>query len=299
LGKTAFAENCARCHSSKLPPEVVQGGLDKHSPEAKSAWVKLVKSDGFLDKNFLSDDERYPLVSKDPRFALGTNADRALGTNPDEGHIWQEFSSVTFKQLPSPGRLVLQNPFDETHPITFDIPQGGGGYYRTPSLINVWATAPFLHNNMLGTFTGDPSVKGRMTAFDDAAEKLLWPEKRSGLATIKVTGKDSVLKIRDIEIRIPAGTPVDLLANINVYQSLQVPSVLNQLNQLLADPHRLVLLVRALKNRGQYDAELKQFVPTLLSMSQSPDFIEDHGHTFGADLADDQKHALIDYMKTF
>jgi len=299
LGKTAFAENCARCHSSKLPPEAVQGGLDKHSAQAKSAWVKLVKSDNFLDKNFLSDDERYPLASKDPSLALGTNADRALGTNPDEGHIWQEFSSVTFKQLPSPGRLVLQNPFDKTQPITFDIAQGGGGYYRTPSLINVWATAPFLHNNMLGTFTGDPSVKGRMIAFEDAAEKLLWPEKRSGLSTIKVTGKDSVLKIRDIEIRIPAGTPVDLLANINIYKSLQIPSVLNQLNQLLADPQRLVLLVKALKNQGQYAAQLRQFVPTLLSMSQSPDFIQDHGHTFGADLADDQKHALIEYMKTF
>ncbi len=299
LGKTAFAENCARCHSSKLPPEVAQGGLDKHSAQAKSAWVKLVKSDDFLAKNFLSDDDRYPLVSKDPRFALETNAKRALGTNPDEGHLWQNFSSRTFKQLPSPGSLTLQNPFDASHPITFAIPQGGGGYYRTPSLINIWATAPFLHNNMLGTYTGDPSVAGRMTAFEDAAEKLLWPEKRSGKATIKVTGKDSVLKIRDIEIRVPAGTPVDLLANINVHKALQVPEVLDQLNRLLADPQRLVRLVEVLKNRGQYDSDLKQFVPVLLSLSQSPDFIEDHGHTFGAELADDQKRALIEYMKTF
>ena len=219
-----------------------------------------------MDKNFLSDDDRYPLVSKDPRLAIGTNADRALGTNPDEGHIWQNFSSVTFKQLPSPGRLISAESIrQDSSRSPFDIPQGGGGYYRTPSLINVWATAPFLHNNMLGTFTGDPSVKGRMTAFEDAAEKLLWPEKRSGLATIKVTGKDSVLKIRDIEIRIPAGTPVDLLANINVYKALQLPAVLNQLNQLLADPQRLVRLVQALKNRGQYDKELRQFVPVLLA----------------------------------
>jgi hypothetical protein len=34
-------------------------------------------------------------------------------------------------------------------------------------------------------------------------------------------------------------------------------------------------------------------------MNQSPDFIQDHGHTFGAGLPDDQKHALIEYMKTF
>jgi len=68
---------------------------------------------------------------------------------------------------------------------------------------------------------------------------------------------------------------------------------------LLADPHRLVLLVQALKNQGQYDSELAQFVPDLLRLNQIPDFIEDHGHTFGADLADDQKRALIEYLKTF
>ncbi len=160
LGKTAFAENCARCHSSKLPPEVTQGQLDKHSPQAKAAWVKLVKSDNFLDKNFLSDDDRYPLVSSDPRMAIGTNAERTLGTNPDTGHLWQNFSSLTFKQLPSPGKLILQNPFDASHPITFNIPQGGGGYLRTPSLINVWATAPFFHNNMLGTLYGRSLSEG-------------------------------------------------------------------------------------------------------------------------------------------
>jgi hypothetical protein len=215
VGKRAFAENCARCHSSKVPYEV-KHGLDKHSDAAKPAWVRLVMSSGFLDKNFLSDDERYPLVSADPRIAIGTNADRALGTNPIEGHIWQNFSSRTFKELPSLGTMTVENPFDEGDPISFPIRLRG--YYRTPSLINVWATAPFFENNMLGAYTGDPSVKGRMTAFGDAAEKLLWPEKRLGKGTVKVTGKDSVLKIRDIEIRIPAGTPADLLANINIYR---------------------------------------------------------------------------------
>jgi hypothetical protein len=231
--------------------------------------------------------------------AIGTHSDRALGTNPDTGHIWQNFSSVTFKQLPTPGQLLLENPFDQTKKITYQIPQGGGGYYRTPSLINVWATAPFFHNNMLGTFTGDPSVKGRMDAYQDAAEKLLWPEKRNGLATIKVTGTDSVLNVGAITIRIPAGTPVDLLANINVYAALQPGQVLETLSQLSQHPELLVRLVQALKNRGQFDQQLQAFLPLLLAASQSPDFIQDHGHTFGAELPDDQKRALIEYMKTF
>jgi len=193
--------------------------------------------------------------------------------------------------------MTVENPFDKTEPISFPIRHGG--YYRTPSLINVWATAPFFENNMLGKYTGDPSLQGRITAFDDAATKLLWPEKRDGKGTIKVTGKDSVLKIRDIEIRIPAGTPVDLLANINVYRAIQVPAVAAQLNRLLSDPKRLVRLVQILKNNGQYDGELRNVVPELLKLNQSPDFIQDHGHTFGADLTDEQKHALIEYVKTF
>jgi cytochrome c5 len=298
LGKTVFGEQCARCHSSKLPPEVTQG-LDKQSPQAAAAWVKLVKTPDFLDKNFLSDDDRYPLVSTDPRMAIGTNSNRALGTNPDTGHLWQNFSSVTFKQLPSPGQLVLENPFDVTKKINYPIPQGGGGYYRTPSLINVWATAPFFHNNLLGKFTGDPSVKGRMDAYQDAAEKLLWPEKRTGLATMKVTGTDSLLNVGPITIRIPAGTPVDLLANINVYAAVQPGELLETLKQLNQNPKLLVRLVQALKNHGQYDKELEAFLPLLLARNQSPDFIQDHGHTFGAELPDDQKRALIEYMKTF
>jgi hypothetical protein len=294
-----FGEQCARCHSSKLPPELAQGGVDKHSPQAAAAWVKLVKTPDFLDKNFLSDDDRYPLVSGDPRMAIGTNSNRALGTNPDTDHLWQNFSSVTFKQLPSPGQLLLENPFDKTKKIAFPIPPGGGGYYRTPSLINLWATAPFFHNNMLGKFTGDPSVKGRMDAYRDAAEKLLWPEKRAGLATMKVTGADSVINIGAITIRIPAGTPVDLLANINVYAALQPGGLLETLKQLNQHPELLVRLVQALKNKGQYDQQLEAFLPLLLARNQSPDFIQDHGHTFGAELPDNQKRALIEYMKTF
>ena len=72
------------------------------------------------------------------------------------------------------------NPFDQAHPIKFSPKDKntGPGYYRTPSLVSLWSSAPFLHNNALGKFTGDPSVAGRMDAFNDAVEKLLWPEKR-------------------------------------------------------------------------------------------------------------------------
>jgi hypothetical protein len=130
--------------------------------------------------------------------------------------------------------MTVQNPFADGETLSFPIDHGG--YYRTPSLINVWATAPFFLNNSLGVFTGDPSVKGRMTAYEDAAEKLLWPEKRLGKKSIRVTGTDSILNIRDIQIRVPAGTPVDLLANINVFKATMTPEVIVEINRLLGNP---------------------------------------------------------------
>jgi hypothetical protein len=37
----------------------------------------------------------------------------------------------------------------------------------------------------------------------------------------------------------------------------------------------------------------------LLSKNLAPDFIEDHGHTFGSQLSDQDKLALIEFIKTF
>ena len=75
------------------------------------------------------------------------------------------------------------------------MPGGGRGYYRTASLTSIWATAPFLHNNSVGVFVKDPSVQGRMTAFNDAMVKMLWPERRLGVQSIPVTTVDSSVTI--------------------------------------------------------------------------------------------------------
>ena len=45
-------------------------------------------------------------------------------------------------------------------------------------LISIWATSPLLHNNTLGLYNHDPSVRGRLAAFNDAIDKLLWKQKR-------------------------------------------------------------------------------------------------------------------------
>ena len=132
------------------------------------------------------------------------------------------------------------------------MPAGGRGYTRAPSLISVWSTAPFLLNNSLGRFDPSPSVEARMRSFQDSIEQLLWPEKREKDRVLgdKVPGVDRPhddderdpragrLRARPAPaaarpggprlpqaastragIRIgpiPEGTPVNLLANVNL-----------------------------------------------------------------------------------
>lgn len=307
LGKKVFAETCARCHSSKLPEGYSHEGMGKHSEDAKGDWVKLVMRDDFLENNFLSDDRRYPLYDEDPSIAIGTNAARAVASNATEGHVWQNFSSKSYKELPSVGKVALYNPFKPEDSIEYEFPAGGRGYYRTPSLISVWATAPLLHNNMLGTYNHDPSVKGRVEAFMDAAEKLMWPEKRLGSDSIKVTPADSYLRFRSLEVKVPAGTPIKLLANLDLKKAFSKKELRQDLQEALRDPARLVRLVKALKGQEQFDSELKRLVPKLLRYNQIPDFIEDKGHNThicrdSSDeniscLSDEEKWALIEYLK--
>jgi hypothetical protein len=76
------------------------------------------------------------------------------------------------------------NPYSGVQPDSMGMndvyypPAGGPGYYRPASLVSLWATAPYLHNNSLGLYNQDPSVNGRLDAFEDGITKLLWNAKR-------------------------------------------------------------------------------------------------------------------------
>jgi len=300
-GKTVFAESCARCHSSKQPP----GAPDPQSPEA-IAWFRAeVMKPDFLENNFLSNEKRYPLS------VIKTNAARALGTNAKSGHVWDNFSSQTYKELSPVDELEFYNPWDENAPIKFRPKDRnvGPGYYRVPSLVSLWSSAPFFHNNMLGTFTGDPSVDGRLRAFNDAAEKLLWPTKRLGKESIWRTQDDCGLHIRKEYVPeplrvlaeadgyinlafIPKGTPINLIANLQP-TPLEAPL-------LLAKAKATFLKIHAENLSGDAAREeLRKLVPDLLKVNNAPDFIEDEGHYFGTDLPDSDKQALIEFLKTF
>jgi hypothetical protein len=222
-GKKLFALHCAECHSNKQP----MYSLVQNRKEKEHFFRDSVLSPGFLEHNTLSDDVRYRVTD------VGTNMARALATNAVDGDIWAELSSKDYKALPPLGTLRLKYVFDDKskllpkpagakpdpkNDLTLDFtpPGGGRGYYRTPSLVSMWATAPYFHNNALGDYyventktkkkfffpndgsdlydkdltplTIDTSVEGRLKMFQDAAEKLLWPEKRHFY--IKRTAKD-------------------------------------------------------------------------------------------------------------
>lgn len=302
-GKFVFADNCARCHSSKQPPS----SIDRNSSQY-SEWMRneVLKPD-FLRNNFLSTEERIPVT------LVQTNAGRAAATNAMAGHVWDNFSSQTYKTLPTAGNIEVTNPFDGST-NSFSLQAGGPGYYRVPSLLGIWATAPLLHNSSVGKFTGDPSTAGRVAAFEDAMEKLLWPEKRAGVKSIPRTTEQSYIEIPitylptelskfapDGYLRIgpvPANTPIDLLANADV--DLSNPNKEADRLKLLAKIQGALLRIKVEKLKPEEaQAVMLKLVPDLLKISKCPDFVEDRGHYFGANLSDADKRALIEFMKTF
>ena len=271
-GALAFADRCATCHSSKQPPASVD------TDEGRRNWFRTaVQQTDFLDENFLSNDRRYSVAQ------IGTNIGRAMATNAIEGHVWQEFSSRTYKDQPASAPLKdLYNPIRPTKPITFQPPAGGRGYYRVPTLAGVWSSAPFFHNNALGVFNGDPALKGRLAAFDDAMEKLLWPAKRPGIQSIWTTTIDSAVPLESgYKLKVRKDTPVNLIANINA------PEL-----QLLRNDNFFTRFIGRLIGRGLLN-------DLLLRNNLSPDFVVDRGHTFANDLSDADKRALIEYVRTF
>jgi mono/diheme cytochrome c family protein len=298
-GRTVFAVHCAGCHSSKQPPADVD----------RKTWFLAQSADPqFWKCNFLSNEKRLSVAD------VKTNAARALATNATGGHIWHWFSSDTYKAPEASKPIRVWNPYSEQEE-EFHFPTDGRGYYRTPSLISIWATAPFLHNNSVGLFNGNPSIRGRIEAFQDAIEKLLWPDKRLGRDSIWRTGAESVLEVPGElipeEIRqllgkeidsdgvfrlgpIPKGMPINLLANIDpLADSAQLAELALKIRKVLGevrDQHLDADATRLLMKR--------ELAPMLFKLNKCPDLIEDRGHPFGTDLADDDKRALIEFLKT-
>jgi hypothetical protein len=285
-GKTVFAENCMTCHSSVQPEDASFDAANPstwYTEERKAFFRNLVADPDFLNKNFLSDDRRYPVT------IIGTNVGRAFGTNAIAGHVWQEYSSIDYQNLPPVPEVRLDLPFLPGGGITItNAPGGGRGYYRTASLINLWTSAPFLHNNGLGLYNGRFDVAGRMEAFSDAADKLLHPEKRDHT----VLRTSQTLYLREglpLPLPVVAGIPITLLANVGARLAANQIGV-SGLGGLLANPSALL---------GDVTNVSALLFNQFRELLNATDVVEDKGHTFGSDLSEDDKAALIEFMKRF
>jgi len=249
-GKNLFADNCARCHSNKQPP------ADLVDPTARRDFFRSsVNSADFLVNNTLADDVRYSALE------LGTNLARSLATNAVEDDVWAEFSSRDYKLLPR----ISDNPIPlsvEVFPgqppvnVAFRSPAAGRGYYRTPSLVSIWSTAPFLHNNSVGSYSGDPSVEGRLKDFEDGMQKLLSPEKRP--MTIKRVGQECSL-LPSLPGVLPALLTDRLIAELKTHLSDKLPrqlvdSLARDLKPLIAK--KIEAKINSLTSVGQNILEI-------------------------------------------
>lgn len=329
-GKIAFAERCARCHSSKgpTPPPNADpancagsGYMDcwnrywewTKTDDFKAKMRKIVLAPDFTQGNYLSTELRVPVT------LLETNACSPLATNALGGNIWDNFSSQSYKELPSAGTITIYDPYTG-EPKQYTLPAGGRGYTRPPSLISVWSTAPLLLNNSLGKFNSSPSVEARLDSFQDSIEQLLWPEKRQHDSllgdkvpgTIDRTTDRSYIRVPNgylpdflnglhgslsrfapwlfteegIQIGpIPKGTPVGLLSNINVVPESHDPVQRaayqkRVLDLLISAKHHLEALPAGASDEDVNKAFADLKQP-LMELNKCPDLVVNRGHYFG------------------
>lgn len=136
---------------------------------------------GSARDDVLSNDLVHPVAE------IGTHPCRVRTTNWMEGHVWAAFSSDQYEARPT----------------------GGPGFARNVPLQGLWVQAPFFHNNRLGPFSADPSVEGRVKAYEAAMAELLDPERRNYNGSIQRTN-------HPVEIggkTLPVGTPIAAFAS--------------------------------------------------------------------------------------
>ncbi len=331
-GKDVFADTCARCHSSKGPPPPADLNLTQCEGPAylecyKRYWSwtqtdaykvqmrDIVQRPDFLDGNYLSSDARIPVT------LLRTNACSPLATNALAGNIWDNFSSQSYKQLPSVGTVTLNDPFTGDS-MPYAMPAGGRGYTRVPSLISLWSSGPYLLNNSVGPFDSDPSVAARMKVFDASIEQMLWPDKREhdALLGAKVPGTidrtterstitvpagyvpDLVQPLQGVLHRwvpwlastgddivlgpMPKGTPVGLLANLRLRAEskdpIAVASHLKDLGELLIELKRALASLPSDADDETLRRGFASLKVPLLRLSKCPDLVVNRGHYFGS-----------------
>lgn len=295
-GRDVFIENCAVCHSTKVPSDSIKADKDalkefyaghifgkedywelevaaqtRNNPAWKAKHLvdgrpRQFAEEGIFGQDWLGNDELTPVD------VVGTNRCRAMHTNHNQGQIWEDYASLTFWERPSVGtepRLI-----SDMIPLiggleagTHDIGTGGPGYYRNISLLSVWAIAPFLHNNAIGELTYLPdgsidyTVAGRIAQFENAYAELMMSDNPEDTPhrEPKITKATSTFKMGTQE---DGGGPI----KFTIDEGTPIHEVAS------TNPHS----------------------PLFKTCS---DVVENKGHQFGIDLSAEDKLALREFLK--
>ncbi len=201
-GQAVFADNCARCHSS-LPESTAGAFKTRDFAAPDPAHPRQVRAD------FLGNDQSTPVTE------VGTFRCRSLHSNHRAGHLYMEYASDSMRKRPPVADI----------PERDELKDGGRGYLRNVSLVNLWATAPFMHNNAVGPeicgkpanpandfhrarYVGtdgkllekqpdclryDPSIEGRFDLYKRSMYELLHPKERGVKRTL--TNADLIVDV--------------------------------------------------------------------------------------------------------
>lgn len=306
-GRKVFARECASCHSTKVAPENLRADREAlarfyegHVFGREASWpleFEAAERDSpeFIARHLVQDAKTGTLRPKQfastathggevfgqdwlgndeptPFNIVGTNQCRAMHDNHNEGQIWEEFSSENYKERPSPGSVprVINRMFPLVGGLKWGEKEitGGPGYLRNISLLSVWATSPFLHNNAVGEVsyladgkTLDTTVAGRIKQFEQSFDELMRSDNPNDPGAraqkISVTPVDFWLAPREdgqglLKLPVSAGTPIANFASAN--------------------PHRPFFM-------------------------KCDDPVENKGHQFGVSLSAEEKLALREFLK--
>ncbi len=292
---------------------------------------------------------------------LRTNVCSPLATNALAGNIWDNFSSQSYKQLPSVGTVTLNDPFTG-EPMPYQMPAGGRGYTRVPSLISLWSTAPFLLNNTVGPF--DCGSVGRSAHEGvrrlDRADALAARSASAIRCSATRCRASSIARRERSDVTIPVGyhsrgaaaaaghaAPLVAVAGQRGRRHRARPDPEGHAGRAAGQPQAACRERRPRPTRlrtcgklGELLVKLKVDLATapagasderaarsaspnlkapMLALSKCPDFVVNRGHYFGTaefnqqdglsadekafgrepELSDDDKRALIAFLKTF
>jgi hypothetical protein len=325
-GKQLFVDKCAQCHSSfpEQPDNEVGrfNGSGFKGPNREVALrilsADLAKGKGQPRVDWLGSDVQIPAK------LVGTNYCRALHSNHLEGHLWQYYASDTYRSDQRysgyPDELFQ---FAKEHLDKSSL--SGRGFYRSISLMNAWAHAPFMHNNGIGydwqnpmfKLTGvadneslapSPSVERRLEMYQASMQQLLTsPSQRRQKIERTQRPVEMVLgprlpeqlssienfveeKVAPFTLKIPAGIPINIIGSLRHKQLMA--DFVQAASQGSTYPERIE---NALTFLRQFEGTDPDAVAQHLIDSgyvNCADLTENGGHDFGTDLSPTEKNCF-------